>query len=60
MLGCVVDPSVTPFNGEQPWSIAPQYKLSFPLRSMMNFFPYETFFTDVVESGNGVMFVVSI
>jgi len=60
MLGCVVDSSVAPFNGEQPWLIAPQYKLSFPLSIMMNFFPYETFLTDVVESGNGVVFAASI
>jgi len=44
VLGCVVDPSVAPDLGEQPRSIAPQYKQSFPLRSRMNCSPSETFF----------------
>jgi len=38
MLGCVVNPRVAPFYGEQPWSIAPHYtrSLSFSLVIISN------------------------
>jgi len=53
MLGCVVGQSVALLNGEQPWSIAPQYEFSFPLRSLMNLSMSETSFIDFTESVNG-------